>query len=132
MPLRAVADDGHLLRLDECKVRGVVVVEISHSVLLLAGEQPISVKQTCEMFRDARTCVQILKTFSGEDNGAYFIFETSDSSAELSISSSGGRNKSLPRVMEMRPVRAISRTPNGRSTSSKPSILSTAPDTSII
>src|SRR5260370_332528 len=44
----------------------------------------------------------------------------------------GGRSKSPPRVMEIRPLRAISSTPNGRSTSSRPSILSTVPETSMM
>src|SRR5271154_5943053 len=64
---------------------------------------------------------------------AYFDFAGGAFSAAAATGASpGGRRRSPPRVIAMRPVRAISSTPKGRKTSRRPSILSTVPETSTI
>src|SRR5207302_2821244 len=100
--LRSVTDNRDLFSLNQRQVRGIVVIEICHS------------------------CPLELRIF-------YFVGDckTVSFSGVLAIAV-GGRSKSLPRVMAILPVRAVSRTPNGRSTSSNPSILSTVPETSRI
>src|SRR5216683_3273797 len=100
--LRAVANDGDLLALNEREVGGIVVIEVCHSFPF------------------------------GEVEFIYFAAEIVGSVSVDLVCAAGGRSKSRPRVMAMRPVRAISRTPKVRSTSSSPSILSTVPETSRI
>src|SRR3989442_5443218 len=124
--LRAVTDDGDFLSLNQRQIGRIVVMKLGHFSPFAdrsAAARQVRVARCCLVPRRAsRPNVAALST-------DYPALDPTASRCGDSFAA-GGRSKSEPRVIATLPVRAISSTPKGRSTSSKPSILSTVPDTS--
>src|SRR3974377_43363 len=107
MALRSVADNRHLLCLDQREVCVLVVIEICHARYFLSSAAPrlvdlVTSRKFC--FVESRTILSVSKLHAAE------IFPS------LTEGCAGGRRMSFPRVIAMRPVGDLPSPPKGRST----------------
>src|SRR6266566_1291669 len=126
VPLRAVTDDGDFLSLNQRQIGRIVVMKLGHF-------SPFADRSAAaDEVRVARCCLVPGRASHPNVAALSTDYPALDPTASRCGDSfaAGGRSKSEPRVIATLPVRAISSTPKGRSTSSNPSILSTVPDTS--